>query len=141
MSISKTPYTSYTITKGHYIYEYNLYGNNMLEIVYHNKRTHYKKIFHVYFKDNIDLKIIEESIKLADKMYDKIDIGVVKPNIPIYALIYVLNNTIPGFSYKCKIKRQYCPIKVYKYEEGRELMVNTSSLMEQMYRILKRFKP
>lgn len=128
------------MTKDHYLYEYNIYNNNMLEIIYHNKKTHYKKIFRIYFEDTLDLKLIEESIKLADKMYDKINAGVVKPNIPIYALIYVLNNSIPGFSYKCKIKKYLCPIKVYRYEEGHEYLVNTSSLMEQMYRVFKKFK-
>jgi hypothetical protein len=137
---SPTPYSSYTVNKGRFMYEYNIYSDNVLEIIYHNRRTHYKKIYRIRFSDNIDLKIIDEALKLADKMFRVAEAGVVKPNIPVYALIYVLNKRIPGFSYKCKIKKKDCPITVYKIEEGRVLDVKMSSLMEQMYRFFKKFR-
>jgi len=115
----------------------------MIEIVYHNKRTHYKKIYQIYFDPDrgvlISTKMIEDAIKLSDSMFSIINASVVKPNIPLYALISVLNRNVPGFSYKCKIKKELCPIKIFKYEDGFKTVVQSSSVLEQMYRVFKKY--
>lgn len=141
--MSILPHTSFSSMHGKFSYEYNLYPNNVIEVVYHNKRTNYRKIHRIYFNPDkgvlISSKIIEEAIKLCEVMYSKISSSVVKPNIPIYAIINVLNRNVPGFSYKCKIKKENCPIKIYKYENGRETIVQTSSILEQMYRVFRKY--
>lgn len=141
--MSIQPHTTFTNSIGKFTYEYNLYPNNMIEVIYHNKKTNYRKIYRIYFDPDrgvlISLKIIEEAIKLSDFMYSKINTSIVKPNIPLYALINVLNRNVPGFSYKCKIKKEKCPIKIYKFESGKETIVQPSSILEQMYRIFKKY--
>lgn len=141
--MSLVPHTSFTQTHGKFSYEYNLYPNNMIEIVYHNRKTNYRKIHRIYFNPDkgvlISTKLIEEAIKLCEIMFSKINSSVVKPNIPVYALLNVLNRNVPGFSYKCKIKKEQCPIRIYRYENGRETIVQSSSILEQMYRVFKKY--
>jgi len=139
------PYSTLTIDKGHFTFEYNLYAPamNVLEIVYHNKKSHYKRIFRVHFTEPaiIDVSLLDQAVKIADAMYRKIDAKVVKPNIPLYAVIYLLNTKITGFSYKCKIKKQGCPVEVLRIEGDRVYRVNMSSLLEQIYRVFKKYRP
>jgi len=140
-----TPHTLLTVDKGYYVFEYCLYTPlaNVIEVVYHNKRSNYRRVFRIYFKAdvNLDLKVVDEAIKLADAMYRKIDAGVVKPNIPLYALLYLISTKLSGFSYRCKVKKRDCPIDITKVVEGQEYKVSIGSLLEQMYRVLKRYKP
>jgi len=119
---------------------FNLYHPNMLEIIYANKKTHRKRIYHVYYEDRvIDLKVIEEALKLTERILSKIIMGSVKPNIPLYAILYLLYLRTDGFSYKCKIKPERCPVKVYRVIDNREVAMSIKSLTDQMYRMVNRF--
>ncbi len=137
--MSQVPHTSYSGSIGIFSYEYNLYPNNMLEIIYYNKVTGHRRIYHIYFDKVIDMSVIEKAVELAKQLYIRVKAGVAKPNIPLYALLYVLNRRIHGFSYRCKIKKKGCPVRIYRVINGREVLANTSSLLEQMYRILKKY--
>ena len=137
---SVEPFQTILYDKKNFKYVFNLYPPNMLEIVYANRKTHRKRIYHVYYEDQIiDLKVLEEALELTERILSKIIMGSVKPNIPLYAILYLLYLRTDGFSYKCKIKPERCPVKVYRVIDDREVTMSIKSLTDQMYRMVNKF--
>jgi len=134
------PFQTILYDKKNFKFVFNLYPPNMLEIMYLNRRTHRKRIYHVYYDDQvIDLKVLEEALELTEQILSRIIMGSDKPNIPLYAILYILYLRINGFSYKCKIKPEKCPVKVYRVINNREVAMSIKSLTEQMFRMVRRF--
>jgi len=137
--LDSMPHSSFRGEVDVFSFEYNLYPNNVLEITYYNKVTKHTRVYRIYFDKVISIKMVEEACELAKKLYRIVKAGVAKPNIPLYTILLLLNRNVPGFSYKCKIKKKNCPIQVYRVIDDKEIRANTSSLLEQMYRVIKKY--
>jgi len=134
------PHTSYHAKEGAYVIEYNFYPENILEVVYYNRNTGYRRVHRVYFEGFVTTKLVEEALKVSKNLLLRVKSRIAKPNIPLYAIIYILMKYLPGFGYKCKVKKYLCPLKVYRVENGREYSLSIGSIVEQTYRVVRKYQ-
>ncbi len=121
--------------------EYNikLIGENIVEISYINRRSGTIRKYIIESNHPIDEMIVDEAMIIAENLYTIIDDHASKPNIPLYSLIISLLRYFKGLSYKCKIARDRCPLKIYKMYNGTLIQMSVASIIEQVYRVTRKY--
>ncbi|MET1160881.1 MAG: hypothetical protein ABWW65_07965 [Thermoprotei archaeon] len=134
------PHAAYRIDYEKYYVEYILYPDNVLEIVYRHKKKGTERIHVVYFRGFISTRVIDCAVKITRLLLPRVRAGISKPNIPLYALLYSIILNTSGFGYKCKVKTHKCPLKIYRIERGRRILLSIGSVAEQTYRVMRPYR-
>ncbi len=122
-----------------FMYKYILLSNNSVEIIYYNRRSGLKRRYLLTIEYPLTKELIDEAVVIAENLYTIIFDRAAKPNIPLYALIIVLLKKYRGLSYKCKIAREKCPMRIHKLFDGVRVEMSCASIIEQVYRVMKKY--
>lgn len=122
-----------------YSIAYRMIDEFNILIEYRNKANGRSRTYLVVSSIPFNEEVIYSAGILVRKLYEVIRDRSTQPNIPLYSLMIVLATRVKGFSYRCKVKKTNCPIEIYKILNDLVLRVSVPSIIEQIYRILKKY--
>ncbi len=122
-----------------YSIAYRMIDEFNILIEYRNKTNGRSRTYLVVSSIPLEEEFIYNAGVLARKLYGIVRDRSTQPNIPLYSLLIVLATKVKGFSYRCKVKKTNCPIEIYRIINDLVLRVSVPSIIEQIYRILKKY--
>ncbi len=130
---------SESATRSHIMFGYERFDPYTVKVMYKNKVTGAYREYIVLSDLEVTDKQLLEARRIADKLYGDLRDNAPVPNIPLYGLLYVLIRNTRGITYRCKVRRENCPLKILRIERGVMVSMSVQSLIEQLYRVVKKY--
>ncbi len=128
-----------SVDRRHILFGYERFDMYTVKVMYKNKITGAYREYIVLSDLTVNDEIIGLARKISHRIYGELRDNAPVPNIPLYSLLYVLSRRYRGITYKCKIRKDNCPLKIFRIERGNMISMSVQSLIEQIYRLLKKY--
>jgi hypothetical protein len=122
----------------HILFGYDKFDSYTVKVLYKNMVTEAYREYIILSDEPIPDELLDEARMISDRLYSELNVNAPIPNVPLYALIYLLMRHMRGLSYRCKIVKDNCPLRILRLEKGEMRSMSVQSLIEQMYRVFKK---
>ncbi len=126
-------------TRKHIMFGYEQFDEYTLKVLYYNSSTGASREYIVLTDYPVPREALDEARTIAEEIYGKLRENAPVPNIPLYALIILLLRSHRGITYKCKVRKTSCPIRIFRVEKNALIKMSVQSIIEQVYRIMKKY--